>query len=244
MSMVGQETVCKYSPKTSTSTPRKLGFLSSDREKRGRRSLALHWLAFCFVLLITLSSFVLSVRYAGGEPPPEPDPPTFEHTIIDSGGKGRVAIGDINGDGYNDFALHTWRKDISWYRYPNWEKYIIASDRNIRGDEITIVDLDGDGDNDIVGAYNDDGKNVYWFENPGGTGVLWPRHDVSRRKRGMFDLLVARDMNSDGLIDLVGTRGNSGNFDGVFWLEQVRTPQPVRAFTPARENESEHYALP
>jgi hypothetical protein len=69
-------------------------------------------------------------------------------------------------------------------------------------------------------------------------------HNVSRRKRGMYDAFVARDLDGDGDIDFVTTRGNSGVYDGVLWLEQVRTPQPQKAFTPARQDESAHLGLP
>ena len=83
-----------------------------------------------------------------------------------------------------------------------------------------------------------------WFENPGVLNGDWARHDISRRKRGMFDKFVARDMDADGDIDFVGTRGNSDQLDGVFWLEQVRTATPNAAFTSARANDSESMPLP
>ena len=83
-----------------------------------------------------------------------------------------------------------------------------------------------------------------WFENPGVLNGDWTRHDISRRKRGMFDKFVARDMDADGDIDFVGTRGNSGQLDGVFWLEQVRSATPKAAFTSARANDSESMPLP
>ena len=83
-----------------------------------------------------------------------------------------------------------------------------------------------------------------WFENPGVLNGDWTRHDISRRKRGMFDKFVARDMDDDGDIDFVGTRGNSDQLDGVFWLEQVRTATPKAAFTSARANDSESMPLP
>ena len=60
----------------------------------------------------------------------------------------------------------------------------------------------------------------------------------------MFDQFIARDMDGDGDVDLVGTRGNSGRFDGVFWLEQVRGASPRAAFTPARSDESRPLPLP
>ena len=85
---------------------------------------------------------------------------------------------------------------------------------------------------------------IAWFENPGSPDGAWRRHDISRRVRGMFDQFVARDMDGDGDVDLVGTRGNSGRFDGVFWLEQVRSDSPRPAFTPARAEESRALPLP
>jgi hypothetical protein len=60
----------------------------------------------------------------------------------------------------------------------------------------------------------------------------------------MFDKFVARDMDGDGDVDLLGTRGNSGPYDGVFWLEQVRSREPRPAFTQARERESPEIPLP
>ena len=61
---------------------------------------------------------------------------------------------------------------------------------------------------------------------------------MSRRIRGMFDKFLVRDM------DIIGTRGNSIPYDGVFWLEQVRTAEPVPAFGQAREKESRQLPLP
>ncbi len=134
---------------------------------------------------------------------------------------------------------------------------------------IELADIDGDGDLDAVtGGYS--GLNILrggytgatrerdhpavteastvgriaWFANPGDPAGEWHRHDISRRVRGMFDQFIARDMDGDGDIDLVGTRGNSGAFDGVFWLEQIRTANAVRSLRPARRRESRALALP
>ena len=134
---------------------------------------------------------------------------------------------------------------------------------------VELADIDGDGDLDaITGGYS--GLNILkggytgatreadhpsvgpsssvgriaWFENPGQDNGNWQRHDISRRVRGMYDQFIARDMDGDGDIDLVGTRGNSGRFDGVFWLEQVRTGAPHAAFVPARKSESRALPLP
>ena len=60
----------------------------------------------------------------------------------------------------------------------------------------------------------------------------------------MFDKFLTKDLDSDGDIDIIGTRGNSQNLDGVFWLEQIRTKSPVRAFSPARTEDSKSMPLP
>jgi hypothetical protein len=51
-------------------------------------------------------------------------------------------------------------------------------------------------------------------------------------------------MDGDGDIDFVSTRGNSSTFDGVFWLEQVRTPGPAPSFIQARPKDSPEVPLP
>jgi hypothetical protein len=83
-----------------------------------------------------------------------------------------------------------------------------------------------------------------WFENPGLTAGRWVRHDISRRRRGMFDAFVARDVDGDGDVDFLGTRGNSEPYDGVYWLEQVRSATPRPAFNRARAEDSAEQPLP
>jgi hypothetical protein len=60
----------------------------------------------------------------------------------------------------------------------------------------------------------------------------------------MFDAFVARDVDGDGDVDFLGTRGNSEPYDGVYWLEQVRTAEPRPAFTRARPSDSVERPLP
>lgn len=60
----------------------------------------------------------------------------------------------------------------------------------------------------------------------------------------MFDKFIARDMDGDGDMDFVGTRGNSYPHDGVFWLEQVRSAAPQPAFQRARAIDSPEMPLP
>lgn len=170
---------------------------------------------------------------------------------------------DLNRDGRIDIIGRGSNGNLVWIEQPSpidnaWNAFTIG---NIRPDSITgmeLADINNDGAIDIiVGSYsrgprtfdgdvgvNDPLGRLTWFENPGDAKAEWIRHDISRRKRGMFDKFIARDIDGDGDIDFLGTRGNSAPFDGVFWLEQIRSATPVVNFQPARAQESEEIPLP
>lgn len=124
---------------------------------------------------------------------------------------------------------------------------------------LLVADINSDGNPDIMtGSYsggprdrdgedqtvNDPIGRLAWFEHPGDPAGEWIRHDFSRRIRGMFDQFVSIDLDGDGDLDFVSTRGNSYPYDGVFWLEQVRTSEPMQRFAPARKKESREMGLP
>ena len=170
---------------------------------------------------------------------------------------------DLNHDGRLDIIGRTQRS-LGWIEQPQnwdtaWQSFHIGALTPDTTTGLEIADIDGDGDTDIIaGSYsrgsrtsddetmtaNDPLGRIAWFENPGDPTGTWTRHDISRRKRGMFDKFIARDVDKDGDIDFLGTRGNSAPYDGVFWLEQVRSNKPRQAFTSAREGESPEVPLP
>ena len=175
----------------------------------------------------------------------------FNLEYADLGGDGRLDIIGAAGGG------------LSWIEQPArkgdaWNAFRIGSFAPDSVTGLEVSDIDGDGDLDIMaGSYSrglrtGDGDvdlddplgRIGWFENPGDARAQWQRHDISRRKRGMFDKFIARDLDGDGDTDFLGTRGNSWPYDGVFWLEQVRTAEPAVSFTRARAAESEETPLP
>ncbi|MBX2848868.1 MAG: VCBS repeat-containing protein [Acidiferrobacterales bacterium] len=166
----------------------------------------------------------------------------------------------------------TLHAGLGWLKQPEdlsspWLYYRIGNTLPDWVIGIHLADIDGDSDLDVVtGGYS--GLNILdktysgasrdfddpsvtsassvarlaWFENTG--NAKWIRHDISRRVRGMYDMFISHDMDNDGDLDIVAPRGNSGSFDGVFWLEQIRSKKPRRAFTPSRETDSRHLPLP
>ena len=169
---------------------------------------------------------------------------------------------DLSGDGKLDIIGRSGN-GLGWIEQPDrsddaWNAFPIGTLEPDSTTGLEIADIDGDGDMDVIaGSYsrglrtgdgdvdvNDPLGRIGWFENPGDAKSEWTRHDISRRKRGMYDKFVARDLDGDGDLDFIGTRGNSAPYDGVFWLEQVRTDEPVANFTAARDNESGEMPLP
>jgi len=194
-----------------------------------------------------------------------------EHRIEISGGDDdppsvtgfNFDFADLNVDGRLDVVLRDGYAGVVWLAQPEdtaspWIRYVIGDIVPERLVGFALADIDDDDDYDLmVGAYSQGdraqdaqtgseaaGGRLAWFENPGDATGIWTRHDFSRRARGMFDKFVPRDMDGDGDIDFMGTRGNSVPYDGVFWLEQVRTVEPVPSFEQARAVESIQRPLP
>lgn len=174
---------------------------------------------------------------------------------------------DLSGDGRLDIVTFEFSRllgrTLVWLEQPEmladpWALHLIGdyAPDDIVG--ITVADINGDQQPDImVGAYSGGDRDndavldpnvaagrLSWFENTGAKDTAWLRHDISRRRRGMFDKFVAKDMDGDGDVDFATTRGNSSIYDGVLWLEQVRTSEPMRSFTRARTEDSPEIPLP
>ena len=178
-----------------------------------------------------------------------------------------MAFRDISGDGRVDILTFDTERMLGrnavWLEQPTdpgaaWNLHHIGDITPDLLVGLVAADIDGDGDDDLMtGGYSLGSRTkdrevdrdkpsgrLAWFENRLSEAKGWQRHDISRRRRGMFDSFVVRDMDADGDIDIIGTRGNSGSYDGLFWLEQLRTVRAAPAFIQARVVDSTELPIP
>ncbi len=105
------------------------------------------------LFLVSLALPLLAADEAAAKD--EPPTPKFERQVIDAKvqiGYG-LAIGDVDGDGKADILLAD-KKQIVWYRNPDWKRFVIAEDLTSQ-DNVCIAarDIDGSGKASVaVGA--------------------------------------------------------------------------------------------
>lgn len=162
-----------------------------------------------------------------------------KHIVEDGVNETRtIRTADFNGDGKPDLlGTASAINLIAWYENPGkpatglWKKHIIddKSPRPIHGH---AIDLDGDGDSDVVmalgmltGPNDKDTNQVVWYENVGkpGKGTEWKKHVVGTLP-GAFEV-VAGDIDGDGHLDLVASAWAEKPGGRVVWFQNPGDPR-------------------
>jgi len=90
-----------------------------------------------------------------------------------------------------------------------------------------VADIDGDDDNDLVGASLQN-HQVAWWRNDGGDPVIWTRQIIEENYLGAM-YVFAEDVDGDSLIDIIATAATAGHIawwknnggDPITWTKQI-----------------------
>jgi hypothetical protein len=110
---------------------------------------------------------------------------------------------------------------------PTFESHLI-SDATQSTESLYIIDLDNDGDQDILGAAAEYDHDVIWWRNDGGDPVQWTKIIIDGNFQGA-GAIYAADLNNDSLTDIIaGAKlGNqvawweNGGGNPVNWTKRV-----------------------
>ncbi|MCK4284092.1 MAG: VCBS repeat-containing protein, partial [Candidatus Brocadiae bacterium] len=145
----------------------------------------------------------------------------FEHVIVDADGPENPhvkMVGDINGDGKDELVVASSAGGpLVWYDLADLSRHEIAPAGKWSCDA-RLIDMDGDGDLDLVISEWYAENRMEWFENPlpdaHPAAGHWKRHEIGAPRA--HDICVA-DMDGDGQLEIVTRQQDDPGAEIVVW---------------------------
>jgi hypothetical protein len=127
-------------------------------------------------------------------------------------------IADLDKNGFQDFIItdRSVTPSVVWYRYDKgkWDTFIIDNSPVSIEAGSAALDIDNDGDQDIIFAGDYSSNEVWWWENPYPQydhEKAWKRYNIKKSGENKHHDLMTGDFDNDGHPEL------------VFWNQGSRT---------------------
>ena len=150
-------------------------------------------------------------------------PPSFAYHLVDSWYVSPTSVyaEDLDGDGDVDVLATATQQGITWWENDGTASPEFAAHKHIINYEyagamsVYAADVDGDGDNDVLGASGWDGY-ITWWKNRGGSPPSFQENLIESGNERV-NCVHADDLDGDGDMDVLASVG--GTIDDIVWWE-------------------------
>ena len=147
------------------------------------------------------------------------------HVVAEGFANQTAVAADFSGDGAPDIIVHA-EGQARLYTAPDWKLTVISEEPGKTAIHSEVMDVDGDGDPDYIGAVYSPGP-VFWLERPAGPLTEpWPYHLVDDEIDGTHGLILG-DVDGDGSPDLVANSAQpKGPYpESITWYKVPENPR-------------------